>query len=117
MPEMPPPDWLQQFLGVKAMHVAAGIAGGLVRGMVRPEVSWTRRLTVAAIGGLTAGYGTPAVAPAVAHWAGLWGYPAVEIAGAVGFLLGLCGMTLCDAAINWARRFRDWPPPRPPAPG
>ncbi|MGO4408305.1 hypothetical protein AB4Z10_29135 [Bosea sp. RAF48] len=43
-------------------------------------------------------------------------YPTGDIEGSVGFALGLIGMTVCDAVIRWARRWRDGPPsiPMPP---
>lgn len=30
-----------------------------------------------------------------------------EVTGAVGFILGLCGMTAAEMLLRWARRWRD----------
>jgi hypothetical protein len=34
-----------------------------------------------------------------------------DMEGSIGFCLGLAGMTVCDALIRWARRWRDGPSP------
>lgn len=111
---MPPSDWLHQLIGVKTHHMVAGVAGGLVRGLVARGFSWPQRLTSAIVGAATAGYGTPAVMPIMRKWLDLWAYPTGDIEGSTGFALGLVGMTICDALIRWARRWRDGPPPPSP---
>ncbi|KZE34085.1 hypothetical protein IMF23_04225 [Chelatococcus daeguensis] len=118
MSELQPPSGNMVFLGVNIVHLASGVAGGIVRGLINPSYTWTARISSAVVGGLTAGYGTPATAHFVRRWLELWGYPFGDVEGSVGFLLGLCGMTICDAVIRWARRWRDGPPsaPLPPPP-
>lgn len=118
MQDIPPPSGNVVFLGVNLVHLASGVAGGIVRGLINPSYTWTARISSAVVGGLTAGYGTPAAAHIVRRWLELWGYPFGNVEGSVGFLLGLCGMTICDAIIRWARRWRDGPPstPLPPPP-
>lgn len=112
----PPPDIVYTIFGLKIPHLLAGLAGGVVRGQISKGFTWPQRLSSAVVGALTAGYTTPAVVPALQHWANLWGYRLGELEGSVGFALGLVGMTICDALIRWARRWRDGPPtlPMPP---
>lgn len=107
----PPYDWLHALIGVKFPHAVAGIVGGLTRGLVSPGFSWTQRISSAVIGAAVAGYGTPLAAPMARKWLDLWSYPYGDIEGSLGFALGLVGMTICDALIRWARRWRDGPPP------
>lgn len=114
MSNLPPPDWLHDIVGVKLSYVLSGVAGGLVRGLIAKGFSWPQRISSAVVGGLTAGYATPAVAPVVRAWLETWSYPTGDIEGSVGFALGLVGMTICDALIRWARRWRDGPPLLPP---
>lgn len=114
MADLPSPDWLQAFVGAKLFNVVSGVAGGLVRGLIAKGFSWPQRISSAVVGGLTAGYMTPAAMPLIRKWFDLWGYTSGDIEGSVGFALGLVGMTICDALIRWARRWRDGPPPFPP---
>lgn len=115
MADLPPYDWLQQAIGVKTPHVVAGIAGGVVRGLISRGFTWPQRLGSAVVGAAVAGYGTPFCAPILRKWLDLWQYPAGDIEGSLGFALGLVGMTVCDALIRWARRWRDGPTlPIPP---
>lgn len=117
MADIPPHSWLRAAAGLNEVHLFAGIAGGLVRGLIARNVSWAQRITSAVVGGLTAGYATPAVTPLVRHWLSLWSYPTGDMEGSIGFALGLVGMTVCDALIRWARRWRDGLPPlAPPGP-
>lgn len=107
----PPSDWLHAMIGVKSAHAVAGIFGGLVRGLISRGFSWTQRISSAVVGAAVAGYGTPFMAPVARKWLDLWAYPSGDIEGSLGFALGLVGMTVCDALIRWARRWRDGPPP------
>lgn len=109
----PPGDWLHALVGLKTPHVIAGIFGGLVRGLVSPAFSWPQRLSSAIVGAAVAGYGTPIATPIVRHWFASWVQMNGDIEGSVGFALGLVGMTVCDALIRWARRWRDGQPPQP----
>lgn len=107
----PPADWLHALIGVKSAHAVAGIFGGLVRGLISRGFSWTQRISSAVVGAAVAGYGTPFMAPVARKWLDLWSYPSGDIEGSLGFALGLVGMTVCDALIRWARRWRAGPPP------
>ena len=112
----PPPDWLYAVFGIKLPHLIAGLFGGTVRGLVSKGFTWPQRMSSAIVGALTAGYATPAAVPILQRWADLWGYRMGELEGSVGFALGLVGMTICDALIRWARRWRDGPPTLPTPP-
>lgn len=111
MPDLPFVEWLHDIVGVKLVNVVSGVAGGLVRGLIAKGFSWPQRISSAIVGGLTAGYATPGVMPVIRKWLDVWSYPTGDIEGSVGFALGLVGMTVCDALIRWARRWRDGPPP------
>lgn len=118
MAELQPPSRETVVLGLNLVHLASGTAGGIVRGLINPSYTWTTRISSAVVGGLTAGYGTPPAAHFVRRWLELWGYPFGDVEGSVGFLLGLCGMTICEGAIRWSRRWRDAGiPPMPPPTG
>lgn len=114
----PPPDWLYSMFGLKSAHVFAGLFGGTVRGLISKGFTWPQRIISAVVGALTAGYATPVVVPVLQHWIDVWGYKLGELEGSVGFALGLVGMTVCDALIQRARKWRDGggalPPPLPP---
>lgn len=114
MADLQPPGRDLMMLGVSYVHLVSGVAGGIVRGLINPTYTWTARLSSAIVGGLTAGYGTPPAAHFVRRWLEAWGHGFADVDGSVGFLLGLCGMTVCDAAIRWARKLRDSLPPLPP---
>ena len=48
--------------------MVSGVAGGLVRGLIARGFSWPQRLSSAMVGGLTAGYATPAAMPLIRKW-------------------------------------------------
>lgn len=98
---------------MKLVNVIAGGLGGLVSGLISKNVTWPERITSCIVGAITAGYGTPVAMPIVRKWLDLWSYPNGEIEGAVGYALGLCGMTACTALIRWVKRWRDGPPEMP----
>lgn len=100
-PEVHLPDWL--------LAALAGVLGGSVRQLTRPEESWTRRIVVSLAGGVTAVYGTPIVAPIVTHYLTDLSVPAEGVPGGVGFVLGAIGLTLIEGAIRLARQWRDNP--------
>lgn len=93
--------------GVKLVHLVAGVAGGIVRSFVAGRHGIIEAISAVIVGGLSAGYGTPAVTSVVCKWLHGLGYHAAGLEGAVGFMLGLCGMTLAEVAIRRARRWRD----------
>src|SRR5262245_28476009 len=43
--------------------LVAGLIGGAVRALTRPDISWTRRIGTGIAGAACAGYGTPVFAP------------------------------------------------------
>ncbi|MBS7703165.1 hypothetical protein [Chelatococcus asaccharovorans] len=102
----------EHVFGIKSVHLCAGFAGGIVRALINSHYTLAARISAAVVGGLTAGYGTPPAAQIVRRWLDLWGYPIGELEGSVGFLLGLVGMTVCEAVMRWARRWRDGLPER-----
>lgn len=65
------------------------------------------------VGALSAGSMGPAATAVASRWFDWWGVPlsSAEIGGSVIFLVGLVGMTVCDALIRGARRWRDGGPP------
>lgn len=69
-------------------------------------------------GALTAGSVGPTANAIAVRWLEWWGFPlsSVDVGGSVVFVVGLCGMTVCDAVIRWVQRWRDGPPsfPHPP---
>lgn len=94
--------------GVKLVHLLAGVAGGIVRSFVT-RYTVLEATGAVIVGGLTAGYGTPAVVPIAGKWLTGIGYPTTGLDGATGFLLGLSGMTLAEAVIRWAKRWKGLP--------
>ena len=115
----PPPDLLQSLIGMRLADVIFGAAGGVVRGLVVKNLSWSQRIASTVVGALTAGSVGPAANALASRWLDWWGFPLsmVELGGSVIFIVGLVGMTVCDAAIRWARRWRDGLPPLlPPGP-
>lgn len=114
MADLPPEPTI---LGIKLAHLVAGAAGGLARSLTNPGGSIMRHITTAVVGTIVAGYGTPAAAALTAHYLGVPDIPVASMEGMVGFVLGLIGMSLCEALMRWARAWRDGPPPGlPPLP-
>ncbi|RLP80595.1 hypothetical protein D9R14_05985 [Xanthobacter tagetidis] len=107
-----PPD--PTVLGVKLAHLLAGAAGGLARSLTRPGGSPLRHLSTAVVGTIVAGYCTPAGAAFAARYLASPEISPASFEGMVGFVLGLIGMSLCDALMRWARIWRDGPPPTLP---
>lgn len=52
------------------------------------------------------------------RWLEWWGFPLppVDVGGSVVFVVGLCGMTVCDAFIRWVRKIWNEGPPSLPMP-
>jgi hypothetical protein len=114
MADLPPPsDWLHNLVGMRLVDVIFGASGGVVRGLVVKNLSWSQRIASTVVGALTAGSVGPAANALASRWFDWWGFPlsTVEIGGSVIFIVGLVGMTICDAVIRWARLWRDGPPP------
>lgn len=86
--------------GVKLVHMIAGVAGGIVRSLVLGRYGIIEATSAVIAGGLTAGYGTPAATSILCNWLSEMGYHAKGLDGAVGFMLGLGGMTIAEVAIQ-----------------
>ncbi len=112
MADLPPEPAL---LGIKLAHVLAGAAGGIVRSLTRPGTSWRVAVGTSVVGALVAGYGTPIGAPYAGHYLASPDLPLASVEGLTGFILWLIGMSLCEALIRHARRWKDGLPPLPPA--
>lgn len=109
-----PPD--PAIFGVKLAHLIAGAAGGLARSLTHPGGSIMRHITTSIVGTVVAGYGTPAASAMAIRYIGMPDIPVASVEGMMGFVLGLIGMSLCEALMRWARDWRDGPPPGfPPA--
>ena len=105
---------LQAILGVKLAHLVAGFFGGLVRAVINPNGSTTYTVGATICGTLTAGYLTPIAFPLMVRY---FGASVAGIDGAVGFLMGLCGLAIAEGFVKLARRWKDNPslprfPPR-----
>lgn len=72
----------------------AGFAGGMVRMFLRPAKSW-RQAAMLILACTSCGYFGQ---PVASH---LMGLPA-QFDGAIGALLGLVGVSLCEKALKWA---------------
>ncbi|WP_068312581.1 hypothetical protein [Polycladidibacter hongkongensis] len=99
-------DPIQALLGLKIMHLIAGLCGGLVRVIVHPRASLANTIGATVVGALVAGYLTPVVAPVLERWLGPTD---AGVEGATGFMLGMCGLALSEGLIKLARRWRDDP--------
>lgn len=86
------PDWFLAGL--------AGLIGGAARSANRPDHSWARRIGTSLVGGLTSVYLTPVVAPVVKSYLASYEVTMGSIAGLCGFLLGMAGLSLCEAVIR-----------------
>ncbi|MFT0891021.1 hypothetical protein [Pseudochelatococcus sp. G4_1912] len=92
-------------LGVKLVHLIAGVAGGIVRSLAIENYSIMEATSAVVVGGLTAGYGTPAATSLLCKWLHSMGFHAVGLDGAVGFMLGLCGMTIAEITIRCVKKW------------
>lgn len=115
MADIPPTELM--ILGIKMPHLLAGALGGLARSLTKPGGSVMRHVATAIVGTAVAGYGTPVGAVLAARYLAAPDISAASVEGMVGFVLGLTGMSVCEAVIRWVRRWRDGPPPGvlPPA--
>lgn len=95
-------DPLQGMLGIKLTHLLAGVAGGTVRAFLAGG-GWLAAVSSVVIGSLTAGYLTTPV------YGGLKSYfPSINsgdtsLEHAVGFLVGLTAMLICEGVLRTAR--------------
>lgn len=84
--------WLTA-MGIQPSHLIAGLAGGIVRALVDKNGSPWERIIAGAVGALCAGILTPIVLL-------MLGVTALQFHGAIGFMLGLMGMSLAQALIK-----------------
>ena len=110
------PEPLQTIFGVKLAHLVAGFFGGLVRSIINPQRSTAYTIGATICGTVTAGYFTPIAVPLVNRY---FGAGAVGVEGAVGFLMGLCGLAIAEGIVTLAKRWKDNPtlPKFPPKKG
>lgn len=109
--DLPPEPAL---LGIKLAHVLAGAAGGIVRSFMNPGTSLRVTVATCVVGALVAGYGTPIGARYLSHYLDWPDLPVFSVEGLTGFLLGMIGLSLCEALIRRARSWKDGLPPLPP---
>ena len=94
-------DPVQGLLGIKLTHLIAGIAGGVVRAFLAGG-SCMEAVSAVIVGSLTAGYlTTPVYAAARAQFPSLANDPSSE--HAIGFLVGLTAMLICEGVLRAAR--------------
>lgn len=83
-------------IGVQPGHFISGLAGGLVRAIVNKHGSMWERVVAGAAGTLCASFLTPFVVL-------LFGATAAQ--GAIGFMLGIIGMSLAEAIIGIGKAY------------
>lgn len=93
------PEWLLWFV--------AGGLGGAVRMFSRPEEGWLRRVGTSLAGGVVAIYLTPLAAPIAAKYLTGYEVPIGGVYGAVGFLSGMAGLSICEGIIRRVKRMID----------
>lgn len=98
--------------GIKLAHLIAGVAGGVVRSLVTGRYGIIEATSAVIAGGLIAGYGTSAATSILCKWLSGMGYHATGLEGAVGFTLGLCGMTIAEIIIDRIKKWKGLPIPR-----
>lgn len=100
-------DPVQGFLGIKMTHLIAGVAGGIVRAFLAGG-DWTAAVASVVVGSLTAGYlTTPVYAGAKAYFPSLGADMSSE--HAIGFLVGLTAMLICEGVLRSARLWSKKP--------
>lgn len=94
-------DPIQGFIGIKATHLLAGVAGGTVRAFLAGG-GWIAAVSSVVIGSLTAGYlTTPIYSGVKAYFPGV--HSDVSSEHAVSFLVGLTAMLICEGVLRAAR--------------
>lgn len=99
-------DYLYDIVGIKLTHVAAGVAGGLVKAFYTGG-SLMQAVTNVVVGTLTAAYLTTPVyfmALKYAPWE-IPGEPSTE--HAIGFIVGFTAMLVCEALTKQATALKD----------
>lgn len=94
-------DPLQSIIGIKLTHLLAGVAGGIVRAFLAGG-SWVAAVSSVVVGSLTAGYLTTPVYSGTKAWFPAVGHDASS-EHAIGFLVGLTAMLICEGVLKAAR--------------
>ena len=100
-------DPLQTLLGIKTTHLVAGVAGGIVRAFLAGG-GWLAAISAVVIGSLTAGYLTAPVYSAARAWFPLLAGDASS-EHAIGFLVGLTAMLICEGVTKAVRGWSNNP--------
>lgn len=97
-------DPLQALIGIKSTHLIAGVAGGVVRALLAGGDVMSA-IAAVVVGSLTAGYLTTPVYQAATNYLPLVKDQSTE--HAVGFLVGLTAMLICEGTLRavktWSR--------------
>ena len=96
-------DPLQQLIGIKLTHLLAGIAGGIVRAFLSGDPNVWSAIASVVVGSLTAGYMTSPVYIISQRYFGFVADTSTE--HAVGFLVGLTAMMLCEGVLRFAKQW------------
>ncbi|AYD01731.1 hypothetical protein [Neorhizobium sp. NCHU2750] len=91
--------WLTA-IGIQPGHFVSGLAGGVVRAIVNKHGSFWERVVAGAAGTLCASFLTPFVVL-------MFGATAAQ--GAIGFMLGIIGMSLAEAIIGIGKNYAQNP--------
>lgn len=94
-------DPLQSLIGIKLTHLLAGVAGGVVRAFLAGG-SWVAAISSVVVGSLTAGYLTTPVYHGAKSWFPALGHD-ISSEHAIGFLVGLTAMLICEGVLRAAR--------------
>ena len=94
-------DPLQSLIGIKLTHLLAGVAGGVVRAFLAGG-SWVAAISSVVVGSLTAGYLTSPVYKGAQSWFPALGHD-TSSEHAIGFLVGLTAMLICEGVLRAAR--------------
>lgn len=94
-------DPLQSLIGIKLTHLLAGVAGGVVRAFLAGG-SWVAAISSVVVGSLTAGYLTTPVYSGAKAWFPPLGHD-TSSEHAIGFLVGLTAMLICEGVLRAAR--------------
>lgn len=84
--------------GIHPSHLVGGFFGGITRAVISKTGNIWERLASGFTGSLFAVYFTPLLCLAL-------GLPDPATASAIAFGLGLIGMNLAEALMNWAKRY------------
>lgn len=90
------------YFGVQPAHFFAGLAGGVIRAVVNKNGSVWERIASGFVGTLCASFLTPLVAL-------LFTVTGPQIVGAIAFVLGMVGMSVCETLIALGKSYARQP--------